>query len=380
MEIKRRIAPSIVEDSGGDGNASKKRLPQFLHTQIPNFFLDNMSGYLGSEVKVFLAICRRTLGWHKLSDEISYTQLQEMTGLSVNGLKKAIRVLTDKNWIVQHSLILGGGRGHKYVYELKAEIAEEERYHTVTPLEQDQEKYHAVTPLESERYHGMTPLGLERYHGVTPQKKDLNKKNSNKTNLCPSSKSPFSQTEQGTSFVKKWKKKLKQQRHGAMAYPEEFETWWEVYPRKDNKKKAFSCWLDCLGAEDASFEILLTAARDYKRICGKKGTAENYIKLPSTFLGPEEPWRDHITGRGSPPGGKKSSRICPICDIELIGPRFTCPVCELPVKDFTNPEAVASYRKQLKDEEEEDDDGSPHAFASYEAMYAYEEKHPEDNG
>ncbi len=80
--------------------------------------------------------------------------------------------------------------------------------------------------------------------------------------------------------------------------------------------------------------------------------------------------------RGSPLEKKKSPRICPICDIELIGPRFTCPVCELPVKDFTNPKAVEKYKERLKAE----DDETSFAFASYEAMYAYEEKHPEDNG
>lgn len=48
---------------------------------------------------------------------------------------------------------------------------------------------------------------------------------------------------------------------------------------------------------------------------------------------------------------REAARTCPICDIELIGARLTCPGCELPFNDFTNPEAVEKYRKQLKDDE-----------------------------
>ena len=45
------------------------------YTQIANEFLDQMHKYTGETVKVFLAISRKTIGWHKLSDRISYSQL-----------------------------------------------------------------------------------------------------------------------------------------------------------------------------------------------------------------------------------------------------------------------------------------------------------------
>lgn len=64
------------------------------YTQVPNEFIDIiMSNIGGSSVKVFLAICRKTIGWHKDTDSISLTQLQEMTGISRNTLLDSINEL-----------------------------------------------------------------------------------------------------------------------------------------------------------------------------------------------------------------------------------------------------------------------------------------------
>lgn len=57
------------------------------HTQIPNKFLDErMLKMSGSAVKVFLAIARKTFGWHKheLRDRISFSQLRKLSGVSSN--------------------------------------------------------------------------------------------------------------------------------------------------------------------------------------------------------------------------------------------------------------------------------------------------------
>jgi len=83
------------------------------HTQISNAFIEHMSDYRGNEVKVFLAICRKTIGWHKVSDKISYSQLAELTGLSPRHLKKHIAKLVLDGWIIQ-----SGGSRKGYVYDL----------------------------------------------------------------------------------------------------------------------------------------------------------------------------------------------------------------------------------------------------------------------
>jgi phage replication O-like protein O len=64
------------------------------HTQVPNEFVDEvMSGLNGSAVKVFIAICRKTIGWHKVSDAISYSQIEKMTGLGWDAVRAALDVL-----------------------------------------------------------------------------------------------------------------------------------------------------------------------------------------------------------------------------------------------------------------------------------------------
>jgi len=59
-------------------------------TQVPNVLLDEVIPKLPpGAVRVLLAIVRKTYGFQKSSDCISYSQLQVLTGLSregVNGL------------------------------------------------------------------------------------------------------------------------------------------------------------------------------------------------------------------------------------------------------------------------------------------------------
>ena len=68
------------------------RLPN--HTQTSNEFIDShMKDLSGAATKIFIAICRKTIGWHKVTDKISYTQLKEMSGLSDKTVKEGIEQL-----------------------------------------------------------------------------------------------------------------------------------------------------------------------------------------------------------------------------------------------------------------------------------------------
>ena len=66
-------------------------IPQPNFTQVPNVLFDAITATMNeSELRVFLAIVRKTFGWSKERDRISLTQISDMTGLSraavVNGL------------------------------------------------------------------------------------------------------------------------------------------------------------------------------------------------------------------------------------------------------------------------------------------------------
>ena len=83
-------------------------------------------------------------------------------------------------------------------------------------------------------------------------------------------------------------------------YTPEFEEFWSIYPRKKEKPKAFKCWNTRL--KEGETEILITlCAKNYAAEVKVKGTEEQYIKLPATFLGPNKPYEDYKQSRTSPP-------------------------------------------------------------------------------
>jgi phage replication O-like protein O len=87
------------------------------YTQTPNDFFDTHMADMGEcELKVTLAIIRKTLGFHKKHDPISLSQLQTITGLSrqgvIDGVEKALErgiveiVGTGKRGITIYGLVI----------------------------------------------------------------------------------------------------------------------------------------------------------------------------------------------------------------------------------------------------------------------------------
>lgn len=72
-----------------------------------------------------------------------------------------------------------------------------------------------------------------------------------------------------------------------------FESFWNVYPRKKEKAKAYKCYNARL-KDGYSEEELLTAATKYAEECKVRKTEERYIKLGATFLGPSTPFTDYL--------------------------------------------------------------------------------------
>jgi phage replication O-like protein O len=94
-------------------------LKKLNHTQVSNDFIDDfMKELSGEAVKIFIAISRKTIGWHKDRDRISYSQLLKLTGIkSVNGLKNGIKQLLDNKIIIQEKQQLDNSNINIY-YEI----------------------------------------------------------------------------------------------------------------------------------------------------------------------------------------------------------------------------------------------------------------------
>lgn len=93
------------------------------------------------------------------------------------------------------------------------------------------------------------------------------------------------------------------------SYSQDFEEFWTLYPRKVEKKGAWKCWKARLKG-GALVKDLILSARQYAETCVRLRTELQYVKHPSTFLGPMEPWRDYLRPPETPnyPAGSMSLR------------------------------------------------------------------------
>lgn len=80
-------------------------------------------------------------------------------------------------------------------------------------------------------------------------------------------------------------------------YSVHFESFWNAYPRKKEKAKAYKCYNARLN-DGYSEEELLTAATEYAKECKERKTEERYIKLGSTFLSSSTPFVDYLKKEG----------------------------------------------------------------------------------
>lgn len=88
------------------------------YTQVPNVLLDNMHLLTDAELRVTLAIVRKTIGYHKSGPEpISYTQIEKLTGLSRQGAINGVKAAIDRGTVKLNGK---GKRGvHLYAMNMK---------------------------------------------------------------------------------------------------------------------------------------------------------------------------------------------------------------------------------------------------------------------
>lgn len=88
-------------------------------------------------------------------------------------------------------------------------------------------------------------------------------------------------------------KKTKQKKSES-CYSNDFDVFWEVYPRKSDKGSAYKKYLTRL-KDGWSPEQLLTAAKKYRAQITANRTEQKYIKLCKTFLSDTTPFADYLT-------------------------------------------------------------------------------------
>lgn len=74
-----------------------------------------------------------------------------------------------------------------------------------------------------------------------------------------------------------------------------FDEFWKIYPRKNDKARAYKCYMARL-KDGYTEDQLLTACKNYATECEKNRTEQRYIKHGSTFLSINEPFLDYLKG------------------------------------------------------------------------------------
>ena len=91
-------------------------------------------------------------------------------------------------------------------------------------------------------------------------------------------------------------------------YPDDFEEFWRIYPRHEDKKKAFKVWQTALKNGATADEIIAGAARYAKY---RAGEPERFTKYPATWLN-QGLWVEKYSTAGMGNGnGQYGSRMSP---------------------------------------------------------------------
>lgn len=94
------------------------------HTQTPNSLFAALPEIKSvSELKVILAIVRRTFGWHKESDKISLSQLEADTGLTRESVSQGVQAALEHEYIIRKP----AGQGHVYKLKLVGKTDQSEK-------------------------------------------------------------------------------------------------------------------------------------------------------------------------------------------------------------------------------------------------------------
>lgn len=102
------------------------------YTQAPNDLFDYWLPLLGeAELKVLLVIMRKTFGWHKVRDQISITQLAQLTGMLEETVINATKTLQKKGVIKKE--VTGTNGTQKTYYQLVVQEVSNNSYPSVKP-------------------------------------------------------------------------------------------------------------------------------------------------------------------------------------------------------------------------------------------------------
>jgi phage replication O-like protein O len=221
-------------------------------TQVPNDFIALMPKLSGSAISCFIAICRKTIGWHKRSDRISFTQLTQLTGLGSDAVETGVAELEKEQLITVHRV-----PGKTNVYDLM--------------FEDD-----AGEPVSSQDSAG---------EGTTRKSRVVHPEKSGGT------------TRKNRVTIDTLKDTLQNNVRSLALYGYGFDEAWLIYPRKVAKQAAWKAYRARI-KEGVEPWLLKLATANYSEAV--KHTEERFIMHGATFFGPTLRYQDFAGEKPAP--------------------------------------------------------------------------------
>lgn len=92
-------------------------------------------------------------------------------------------------------------------------------------------------------------------------------------------------------------KNVKNDKNGKEEYSADFESFWNEYPNKKDKKRAFKSYKTAIKNNDPS--VILAGTQGYRKAVKQAGTEEQFIKHGATFLN-NDSFLDYLGGEKEP--------------------------------------------------------------------------------
>lgn len=253
------------------------------YTRIADTLLDALciADFTAREFRVVNFIIRQTYGWNCKAKRMSASFIAPGTGLHESDCSKVLNELIRRNVVLRH----GGSRSpvslNKHVELWEAS--------------ENSKKQAPIKRPES----GQDALAESGQDALT--KKDRKDKR-------------VLSTKEHVVLGKKSSTK-------SQPYPEEFEACWKAYPKRhsaDGKKPAFKAW-QARVRSGVLAETLLLATTRYAKQCHQDGSiGTRFVKMASTFYGPDEHW-ESFDENWKPESNPKTKPASPIAQTSMDG-------------------------------------------------------------
>jgi len=231
---------------------------------IPNDIFDGAykARLTPTQRDILFAICRKTFGYNKISDDVTITQLAEYIGVSRQNASPAFNALVDRR-------IVNASKGK---YGFVVSVNNPAMWIDGTPL----------NPRKcSAKNSSNTPSGFQTF--VTEQ--DMRPSEIQTHNIQP--QQTVVEEDKSSSPVSK-SRKLRSV--NSDAFHAQFESFWNAYPRKQKKKEAAKVFAK-LGITKPQLETILEDLQNRKQSADWLKDGGQFIPLPTSYLNAER-WND----------------------------------------------------------------------------------------